>query len=86
MAEQLTPEHFHPHLDKVFRVQGGRHALTLAEVQARQLSEAERKVVRRQDQGRWSATLWRGHHGPLALLARPQRARRQRPPLGRGSS
>lgn len=48
MAEQLTPEHFHPHLDKVFRVQGGRHALTLAEVQARQLSEAERKVVPRQ--------------------------------------
>ena len=35
MAEQLTPEHFHPHLDKVFRVQGGRHALTLAEVDAR---------------------------------------------------
>jgi hypothetical protein len=48
MDEQLTPEHFRPHLDKVFRVRGGRHALTLTEVHARQLSEAERKVVPRQ--------------------------------------
>jgi hypothetical protein len=48
MTEQLTPEHFRPHLDKVFRDRGGRHALTLAEVQARDLSEAERKVIPRQ--------------------------------------
>jgi hypothetical protein len=48
MAEQLTPEHFRPHLEKVFRVRGGHHALTLTEVLVRQLSEAERKVVPRQ--------------------------------------
>jgi Domain of unknown function (DUF6916) len=34
MAEQLTPEHFLPHVDKTFRVAGGRHALTLAAVEA----------------------------------------------------
>jgi hypothetical protein len=48
MAEQLTPEHFRPHLDKLFRVQGGRHTLRLTEVDARPLSEAERKVAPRQ--------------------------------------
>jgi len=34
MTEQLTPEHFRPHIDKLFRVQGGRHGLTLTAVQA----------------------------------------------------
>lgn len=48
MAEHLTPEHFRPHIDKVFSVQGGRHGLTLAEVQARSLTEAEGKAVARQ--------------------------------------
>jgi hypothetical protein len=48
MTEPLTPEHFRPHLDKVFRARGGGHALTLAEVQARELSEAEREVMPRQ--------------------------------------
>lgn len=33
MIEHLTPEHFRPHLQKHFRVQGGRHALELVEVQ-----------------------------------------------------
>jgi hypothetical protein len=33
MAEQLTPEHFRPYLNKVFRVRGGRHALTLSTVE-----------------------------------------------------
>jgi hypothetical protein len=32
MAEQLTSEHFLPHVDKTFRVAGGRHALTLTTV------------------------------------------------------
>jgi hypothetical protein len=48
MAELLTAEDFHPHVDKAFRVRGGRHSLTLAEVQARALSEAERQAVLRQ--------------------------------------
>jgi hypothetical protein len=30
MTEQLTAGHFHPHVDKIFRVRGGRHALTLS--------------------------------------------------------
>lgn len=48
MAEPLTAEHFRPHIDKVFSVQGGRHGLTLAEVQARALTEAESKAISRQ--------------------------------------
>jgi hypothetical protein len=48
MTEQLTPEHFRPHVTKLFRVQGGRHGLTLAEVDARVLSEAEREMFPRQ--------------------------------------
>jgi hypothetical protein len=48
MTEQLTPEHFRPHVAKPFRVQGGRHSLTLAEVDARVLSEAEREIFPRQ--------------------------------------
>ncbi|MBV8568832.1 MAG: hypothetical protein JO366_12750 [Methylobacteriaceae bacterium] len=34
MPEQLTAEHFLPHVDKVFRVLGGAHALTLVQVDA----------------------------------------------------
>jgi hypothetical protein len=33
MAEVLTPQHFLPLVNKVFRVRGGRHALTLVEVE-----------------------------------------------------
>lgn len=33
MAEDLNPEHFTPHVGKVFRVEGTRHALTLARVE-----------------------------------------------------
>jgi hypothetical protein len=47
MTEQLTSEHFLPHVDKVFRVVGGRHALTLTSVDVRPLQEWERKVVPR---------------------------------------
>ena len=35
MAEPFTPQHFLPHVDKAFRVAGGRHALTLSMVDAR---------------------------------------------------
>jgi hypothetical protein len=33
MADTLTAEHFLPHVEKVFRVKGGRHAFTLAQVE-----------------------------------------------------
>jgi hypothetical protein len=33
MTELLTAEQFRPHIDKVFRVPGGGHAFTLADVQ-----------------------------------------------------
>jgi hypothetical protein len=33
MTEQLTAERFLPYLNKVFRVKGGRHALTLSRVE-----------------------------------------------------
>jgi hypothetical protein len=41
MAEPLTPEHFRPHVDKVFRVRGGRHAFTLARIEERRREEGE---------------------------------------------
>ena len=36
MTEQLTPETFLPHVDKSFRVKGGRHALKLCDVEVSQ--------------------------------------------------
>jgi hypothetical protein len=48
MAEFLTADNFRPHIDKIFHVQGGRHGLTLAAVEARPLSEAERKFLPRE--------------------------------------
>jgi hypothetical protein len=48
MSEQLTPEHFLPHVDKVFRVRSGRHALKLVNVEVRPLQEWEAKIVPRQ--------------------------------------
>ncbi|HEX8663400.1 MAG TPA: hypothetical protein VF744_05160 [Beijerinckiaceae bacterium] len=44
MAEQLTPQHFLPHVQKVFRVEGGRHALTLTVVEQRRLEDHEAGV------------------------------------------
>jgi hypothetical protein len=41
MADLLTPEHFLPHVSKVFRVKDGRHALTLVAVEGRKLEEGE---------------------------------------------
>ena len=34
MAEPLTSQHFLPHVDKTFRITGGRHVLTLTAVEA----------------------------------------------------
>jgi hypothetical protein len=48
MSEILTPEHFQPHVNKVFRVKGGRHALTLANVEVRELQDWEAKMALRQ--------------------------------------
>jgi len=48
MIEQLTPEHFRPHVAKLFRVRGGLHGLTLTEVQAPVVSESVRKLLPRQ--------------------------------------
>jgi hypothetical protein len=47
MAGLLMAEDFRPHIGKAFRVAGGRHSLTLSEVEARDLSEAERRNVPR---------------------------------------
>jgi hypothetical protein len=33
MSELLTPEHFRPHIEKVFHVQGGHHGLKLTRVE-----------------------------------------------------
>src|SRR5262245_22263998 len=41
MAELLTPEHFLPHVQKVFRVKDGRHALTLVAVERGKPEDAE---------------------------------------------
>jgi len=38
MAEQLKAENFLPHVDKTFRVAGGRHALTLTTVDITRLA------------------------------------------------
>jgi hypothetical protein len=47
MTEQLTPETFLPHVNKAFRVKGGRHVLTLTRVDIRRLEEREAAGVRR---------------------------------------
>jgi hypothetical protein len=47
MPDLLTPEHFAPHVDKVFRVQGSSHALTLARVERRRREEWELEVGER---------------------------------------
>jgi hypothetical protein len=41
MTEQLTPQHFLPHVQKVFHVEDGRHALTLTRVEQRRLEDFE---------------------------------------------
>ena len=53
MTEPLTHQHFLPHVDKTFRVAGGRHALTLSTVDARPMPgwEAAPRLDRRQADG-----------------------------------
>src|SRR3712207_1074067 len=41
ITEPLTPDHFLPHVGKVFRVRGGRHAFPLVKVDQRKLAEWE---------------------------------------------
>jgi hypothetical protein len=48
MPELLTPEDFLSHVDKVFRVKGGRHALTLTKVEQRRLEPWEAEMTRRE--------------------------------------
>jgi hypothetical protein len=48
MGEQLTAEHFIPYLNGVFRVEGGRHALTLARVDATPIGDRQAQSLLRQ--------------------------------------
>jgi hypothetical protein len=48
MTEPLTLETFLPHVNKVFRVQDGRHALTLSRVDVRRMEEWEAALLRHQ--------------------------------------
>jgi hypothetical protein len=44
MTEQLTPDHFRPHVDKVFRVQGTHHAFTLTRIETRRREDWEHEM------------------------------------------
>ena len=44
MTDLLKAENFLPHVDKVFRVKGSSHALTLVQVDHRQRQESERLI------------------------------------------
>jgi hypothetical protein len=48
MDEPLTAEHFLPHVDKLFRVKDGRHALRLARVEVHKRGEKEAQYRARQ--------------------------------------
>jgi hypothetical protein len=48
MDEPLTPEHFLPHVDKVFQLKGGRHALKLTQVDVHKIGDKERESRLRQ--------------------------------------
>jgi hypothetical protein len=52
MTEKLTAETFQPHVNKVFRVKESGHALTLSQVELRQMDERELAAL-----GRRSFTL-----------------------------
>jgi hypothetical protein len=47
MSELLTAPDFDPHVDKVFRVRGGRHALRLTKVQAHAMQGAASQALSR---------------------------------------
>jgi hypothetical protein len=44
MAETLTPEHFLSHVQKVFRLKSGRHALTLARIELSDFKGGQRQA------------------------------------------
>ena len=46
-TEMLQADHFLPHVNKTFRVRGGRHSLTLNQVDARRVDEREAKLLPR---------------------------------------
>jgi len=48
MSEQLTPEHFIPYQNGVFRVEGGRHALTLARIDTPPTGDRQAQPMLRQ--------------------------------------
>jgi hypothetical protein len=48
MTERLTAESFLPHVNKVFRVKESGHALTLSQVELRQMDERELAELGRQ--------------------------------------
>jgi hypothetical protein len=48
MDQPLTADQFLPHVGEVFRVKGGRHALTLSNVDVLPLDERQAKVLPRQ--------------------------------------
>jgi hypothetical protein len=45
MSERLTPEHFIPYLNRVFRVEGGDHALTLTQVDTPRIGDRQAQSV-----------------------------------------
>ena len=44
MPEPLTPDHFQPHVGKLFRVQGTHHAFTLAHIDSRRREDWEHEM------------------------------------------
>ena len=48
MTEQLSADHFRPHLTKLFKVRGGRHGLRLTTVHTPSLSEEQRRMFARE--------------------------------------
>jgi hypothetical protein len=48
MDQPLTPDQFLPHVGQVFRVKGGRHALTLSRVDVLRVDGRQAKLLPRQ--------------------------------------
>src|ERR1700750_611329 len=48
MSEMLTADMFQPHVNKVFRVKDGRHALTLNRIELRRMEQRELDELGRQ--------------------------------------
>jgi uncharacterized protein DUF6916 len=61
MDQPLTADHFLPHVGQVFRVKGGRHALTLSGVEVLPLAERQAKALPRQQ----FTVIFAGPHGDV---------------------